>query len=145
MKTFPRGTFILHVEDNPDDVALTAIAFKGIHFPHKIVVASDGAQALDFLFAAGAYAGRDKRDTPAIVLLDLNLPKVHGLEVLRRMKADPILKRVIVVIFTSSREETDLLNARRLDTAHYLNKPGTAAEFDGLTRLIGDLLTASAK
>jgi len=134
--------FVLHVEDNPDDVELTKIAFKEIRFPYEIVVLDDGGKALDFLFAAGKFKRRDKRDTPALILLDLNLPKVHGLEVLKRLKDDPILKNVPVVALTSSNEKMDRKRAAALRTSLYIQKPVNFDDFIGVTEKIAELLAA---
>jgi len=137
--------FVLHVEDNPDDVELTRIAFQEAEFPYKVVVATDGAQALDFLFARGEFAGRDRRETPALVLLDLNLPKLHGLEVLRRLKADPVLKHVLVVILSSSNEDKDRKRAAELGTNLYIQKPVQFDEFNAVVVEIAHLLDALTK
>jgi CheY-like chemotaxis protein len=134
--------FVLHVEDNPDDVELTQIAFKEIHFPYQVVAVDDGAKALDFLFGRGKFSERDKRDTPALVLLDLNLPKVHGLEVLAQMKADPLLKHVLVIVLTSSSEESDRQRAAELGTNLYIQKPVNFDEFGAVARKIESLLGA---
>jgi len=134
--------FILHVEDNPDDVELTRIAFAEIKFPYKVVVATDGARALEFLLATGAHAGRKKTDTPALILLDLNLPKIHGLEVLKRLKADPLLKYVLVVVLTSSNEEKDRLQAAELSVNLYIQKPVNFDEFGAVALQIQNLLSA---
>src|ERR1700730_12448094 len=100
---------ILLVEDNPDDEALTLRALQKNKITNEVVVARDGVQALDYVFGTGAYAGRDSSIAPQIVLLDLKLPKVDGLEVLRRLRSDPRTKLTPVVILTSSNEERDLL------------------------------------
>src|SRR5258706_11020077 len=100
---------ILLVEDNPDDVELTLIAFKESNLANDVVVVRDGAEALDYLEGKGAHAGRDARQLPNLVLLDLKLPKVDGLEVLRRMRSDERFKRIPVVVLTSSREQEDVL------------------------------------
>ncbi|MBI3299259.1 MAG: response regulator [Elusimicrobia bacterium] len=134
--------YVLHVEDNPDDVELTRIAFKEAGFPHKVVVVNDGAAALDFLFATGKHEGRDKGDTPALILLDLNLPKVHGLEVLRRLKADALLKHVLVVVLTSSSEDKDRNRAAELGTNLYIQKPISFDSFAAVARKVEELLAA---
>ncbi len=134
--------FVLHVEDNPDDVELTKVAFNEIGFPYKVMVVTDGARALDFLFARGEFASRDKRDTPALVLLDLNLPKVHGLEILRQMKADTLLRNVLVVVLTSSSEEKDRKRAAELGTNLYIQKPVNFDDFAVVARQIENLLKA---
>ncbi len=136
MRETPDHIFVLHVEDNSDDVELTNVAFKESGFPYKIVVVTDGAKALDFLFAAGEFQHRDKRDTPTLVLLDLNLPKVHGLEVLSRLKADPLLEHVLVVILTSSNEEKDRKRAAQLGANLYIQKP---VNFDDFVVVAGQI------
>jgi len=114
---------ILLVEDNPDDVELTLRAFKKNNILNKVVVAGDGAEALDYLFGAGTYSGRDMSIMPTVVLLDLKLPKIDGLEVLRRMRADERTKLLPVVILTSSKEEKDLINGYKLGANSYIRKP----------------------
>jgi two-component system, response regulator len=113
---------ILLVEDNPDDEALTLRAVRK-HMPHGIVVARDGAEALDFLFATGRYLGRDLSVSPLLVLLDLKLPKVNGLEVLRRIRGDARTRVIPVVVFTSSTEEQDILDSYNLGANSYIRKP----------------------
>src|SRR5512135_587229 len=98
-------TTILLVEDNPDDEALTLRAFKKNNIRNDVVIARDGVEALDYIFGTGTYAGRDGEDTPAVILLDLKLPKVDGLEVLRRLRSDERTKLTPVVVLTSSKEE----------------------------------------
>lgn len=115
--------FILLVEDNPDDEALTIRAFKKSKLVNEVVVAHDGAEALEYLFGRGAHAGRDSSLLPAVVLLDLRLPKIDGLEVLRRIRADDRTKLVPVVILTSSKEEQDLINGYQSGANSYIRKP----------------------
>ncbi|GFO54106.1 two-component system response regulator [Geomonas sp. Red276] len=119
---------ILLVEDNPDDEALTLRAVKK-HMPHAIVVARDGAEALDYLFATGSHATRDQSIAPLLVLLDLKLPKVNGLEVLRRIREDGRTRAIPVVIFTSSTEEQDILDSYRLGANSYIRKPVDYGQF----------------
>ena len=126
---------ILLVEDNPDDEALTCRALAKNRLPNP-VVARDGAEALDYLFGRGAYAGRDRTILPAVVLLDLKLPKVDGLEVLRRLREDERTRRLPVVILTSSREEQDLARGYSLGANSYVVKP---VEFDAFMHAIGQL------
>jgi two-component system, response regulator len=114
---------ILLVEDNPDDEILTLRALKQGILVNKIVVARDGAEALDFLFGTGAYEGRDTRVMPQMILLDLKLPKIDGLEVLKRMRADPRTKLLPVVILTSSQEEQDLIKGYSVGANSYIRKP----------------------
>ena len=128
---------ILLVEDNVDDEALTLRALKKNSIRNEVVVARDGAEALDFLFGTGAYAGRDLRVMPTITLLDLKLPKVDGLEVLRRLRVDDRTKSLPVVILTSSKEEQDLINGYRLGANSYIRKPVDFAQFNEAIRELG--------
>jgi len=128
---------ILLVEDNPDDVELTLLAFKDSHIQNEVVVARDGAEALDYLFGTGAYAGCDTDIMPALILLDLNLPKINGLEVLHRMRCDERTKLLPVVILTSSKEERDLLNGYRLGANSYIRKPVDFNQFSEALRQVG--------
>jgi two-component system, response regulator len=114
---------ILLVDDNPSDIDLTRRALGRSHVANQLVVAEDGQQALDYLFAAGEYAGRDPAELPALVLLDLKLPRVDGLEVLRRLRADERTRRVPVVVLTSSREEQDVASSYDLGVNSYIRKP----------------------
>ena len=120
---------ILLVEDNPDDEELTTRALRQAKIANEIVVARDGAEALDFLFGEGAYAGRDVSRTPAVVLLDLKLPKLSGLDVLDRLRADPRTRLVPVVILTSSSEEEDMLKSYQLGANSYVRKPVDFGQF----------------
>ncbi|MHC4981910.1 MAG: response regulator [Planctomycetota bacterium] len=120
---------ILLVEDNPDDVELTQRAIEKQDAGDRMVVVRDGAEALDYLFGKGAYAGRDMSIVPSLILLDLKLPKVDGLEVLRRLRADQRTKLIPVVILTSSQEEVDLIESYDLGCNSYLRKPVDFAEF----------------
>jgi len=114
---------ILLIEDNPSDIDLTKRALKKGHILNRLVVASDGQEALDYLFGTGAYAGRDASDFPTLTLLDLKLPKVSGLELLRRIRTDPVTRRMPVVILTSSREEQDMAAGYDLGVNSYIRKP----------------------
>ncbi len=120
---------ILLVEDNPDDVELTLRALKKYHVKNQINVVRDGAEALDYLFATGAYADRDTTRMPTVVILDLKLPKVDGLEVLQRMRADERTKLVPVVILTSSKEEQDMVNSYEFGANSYVRKPVDFTQF----------------
>jgi two-component system response regulator len=128
---------ILLVEDNPDDEALALRALKKNHILNEVVVARDGAQALDYLFGTGAYDGRDARTLPQVVLLDLKLPKIDGLEVLRRIRADERTHFVPVVILTSSKEEQDLIAGYTSHANSYIRKPVDFAQFTEAVRQIG--------
>jgi two-component system response regulator len=125
---------ILLVEDNPDDVELTLRALKLNSIKNEIVVAKDGVEALDFLFGTGKYAGRDLDDLPALIMLDLKLPKIDGLEVLRKIRADERIRLLPVVILTSSKEEQDLISGYALGTNSYVLKP---VDFNQFTRAVG--------
>ncbi len=128
---------ILLVEDNSADVELTLHALKTHNLANGIGVVRDGAEALDFLFRAGAYADRPADPALKVVLLDLKLPKVDGLEVLRRIKADPRTRSIPVVILTSSREERDVLESYDLGANSYLVKPVDFAQFAESVRQLG--------
>lgn len=128
---------ILLVEDNPDDVDLTLRALKMNNILNEIVVVNDGAKALDFLFSAGTYAGRNPSQTPSVILLDLKLPKIDGLEVLRRIRADDRTKMLPVVILTSSRQEQDLVRSYSLGANSYIQKPVDFHQFSDAVRQLG--------
>ena len=128
---------ILLVEDNPDDEALTLRALKKNNLANGVVVARDGAEAVDFLFGTGAYAGRDVGDLPEIVLLDLKLPKLDGFEVLRRIRANDRTKTLPVVILTSSKEERDIVQGYRDGCNSYVRKPVNFDEFVDAARQLG--------
>jgi CheY-like chemotaxis protein len=117
------GVEILIVEDNPDDVELTLRALRKNNLANKIHVARDGAEALDYVFGRGTHSGRDVAQVPKVILLDLKLPRVDGVEVLRQLKADPRTRRVPVVVLTSSREEPDISRCYELGVNSYLVKP----------------------
>jgi two-component system response regulator len=125
---------ILLVEDNPDDEALTLRAFRKNNVLNEVVVTRDGAEALDYLFGTGSYAGRDPTDVPQLILLDLKLPKVDGLEVLRRLRADERTRLTPVVILTSSREEQDLIAGYRNGANSYVRKPVDFVQFSDAVR-----------
>ncbi len=132
-----QGKSILLVEDNPDDVELTLRAFKQYNISNEISVVRDGAEALDYLFATGTYSDRDKTTMPAVVILDLKLPKVDGLEVLQRMRADERTKLVPVVILTSSKEERDMVNGYKFGANSYVRKPVDFTQFVEAVRELG--------
>ncbi len=129
--------YVLLVEDNPDDVVLTQRAFKKSNIANEMVVATDGAEALDFLFGTGPHEGRDVSQMPEVVLLDLKLPKVDGLEVLRRLREDERTKSLPVVILTSSKEEQDLVRGYALGANSYVRKPVDFIEFTEAVRELG--------
>ncbi len=120
---------ILLVEDDPDDRELTLREFREGSIANEIVIARDGAEALDYMFGTGEYAGRDPTDIPAVILLDLKLPKVDGLEVLRRIRGDERTRRTPVVILTSSTEQEDMIESYDLGVNSYVCKPVDFADF----------------
>ena len=120
---------ILLVEDNPSDIGLTQRAFAKSRITNKLVIAEDGQEALDYLFAAGKHTGRDVSEVPALVLLDLKLPRVDGLEVLRQIRADPRTDRIPVVILTTSQEEQDVAQSYDLGANSYIRKPVDFVKF----------------
>jgi CheY-like chemotaxis protein len=127
---------ILLVEDNPSDMELTLHALKKHSLANHVHVVCDGVEALDFIFATGAYAGRNAPDNPRLILLDLKLPKVDGLEVLRRLKANPRTRRIPVVVLTSSREECDIVESYNLGVNSYIVKP---VDFENFVESIRNL------
>ena len=127
---------ILLVEDNPDDVELTLHAFQKHHLANRVHVVRDGAEALEFLFRTSAYKDRRTEDSPQLVLLDLKLPKVDGLEVLRRMKEDPRTQMIPVVVLTSSREDRDIMESYQLGVNSYIVKPVNFEQFTESVRQI---------
>jgi two-component system response regulator len=124
------------VEDNPDDAALTVHALETNKIGNRLVIARDGVEALDYLFCTGAHADRDPRDPPAVVLLDLKLPRIDGLEVLRRVRANTRTHLLPVVILTSSNEEEDRIRGYSLGANSYVRKP---VDFDDFIRAAGQL------
>jgi len=127
---------ILLVEDNPTDAELTIRALKKKNLANNLVWVKDGAEALDFLFAAGKYAERSEEDLPKLVLLDLRMPKVDGLEVLQRIKADERTRKIPVVVLTSSKEDKDIVESYKLGVNSYVSKP---VEFDEFTEAVSTL------
>jgi len=128
---------ILLVEDNPDDVLLTERALKKSHILNRLVVARDGVEALDYLFGKGNYAGRDLTIMPEVILLDLKLPKIGGLEVLKKIREDSRTRLLPVVILTSSKEEKDLINGYALGANSYIRKPVNFNQFADAVRQLG--------
>jgi two-component system, response regulator len=128
---------ILLVEDNPDDELLTIRAFNRNHIVNAIDVVRDGQEAIDYLFCTGPYSHRDPCDSPQVVLLDLKLPRIDGLEVLRRIRKDDRLKSMPVVVLTSSSEESDIVASYDLAANSYVRKPVDFAEFAAAVRDIG--------
>jgi two-component system, response regulator len=128
---------ILLVEDNSDDVALTLRAFQKNNISNKIVVAGDGVEALDYLYAKGKYAQRDEKDLPVLVLLDLKLPKIDGLEVLQRIRQNEFTKLLPVVILTSSTEEKNVIEGYKLGANSYIRKPVNFNDFQQVIKVLG--------
>jgi two-component system response regulator len=128
---------ILLVEDNPDDVELTLRAFRKSNFLNEIIVARDGIEALEYLFATGKYEARDASSLPQVVLLDLKLPRMDGLQVLERVRANPRTKMLPVVILTSSTEPRDLVGGYSLGANSYIRKPVDFQEFVDAVRQLG--------
>ena len=132
-----KGKFILLVEDNPDDVELTLRSLRKNNILNEVVVAGDGAEALDYLLGTGAHAGRDLSVMPAVILLDLKLPRIDGLEVLQRLRADERTELLPVVILTSSKEEKDMINGYKLGANSYVRKPVDFTQFSEAVRQLG--------
>jgi two-component system response regulator len=128
---------ILLIEDNPDDELLAVRALRKNKIMNKVVVARDGAEALDYLFGTGPYEGRDMSEMPQVILLDLKLPKVDGLEVLKRLRNDERTKVIPVVVLTSSKEERDLTDSYLLGANSYIHKPVDFAQFTEAVRQLG--------
>jgi len=131
-----KGKVILLVEDNPDDVTMTRRALKKNNILNEVVVAEDGAEALDYLFGTGKYSGRDTGIKPQVVLLDLNLPKMGGIDVLKRLRADERTSLLPVVVLTTSNEDRDRIESYRLGTNSYVQKP---VDFDQFSQAVQQL------
>lgn len=131
------GKIILLVEDNPDDEELTLLALKESNILNEVVVARDGVEALDYLFATGQYAESAPSRTPQLILLDLKLPKLDGLDVLKRLRADPRTQLIPVVILTSSSEEEDMVASYRLGANSYVRKPVEFHHFANAIKQLG--------
>jgi two-component system response regulator len=127
---------ILLVEDNPHDAEMTIRTLKKVNLANRLIHLKDGAEALDFIFAKGAYADRSINDRPKVILLDIKMPKVDGIEVLRQIKSNPDTKRIPVVIMTSSKEEQDIITSYNLGVNSYVVKP---VDFDGFAKAVSEL------
>lgn len=128
---------ILLIEDNPDDEMLTLRALKKNNIANEVIVARDGVEALDYLFGEGAHEGRDLSDQPQVILLDLNLPKIDGLEVLKRIRNDERTRRLAVVILTTSNEDRDVIKSYDLGANSYIRKPVNFDQFMEAVRQLG--------
>lgn len=128
-------TEILLVEDNPNDVELTLRALRKNNLTNKVFIVNDGAEALEYIFATGKYEGRNINTPPKVILLDLKLPKINGIEVLEKIKSDPRTKMIPVVVVTSSREDSDLRKCYALGVNSYLQKP---VDFDNFVRVLSE-------
>ena len=131
-----KDRIILLVEDNPDDEELTLRALRQGNVANEVAVARDGSEALDFLFSTGSHAGRDPAQMPTVVLLDLKLPKLGGIDVLKRMRADPRTKLIPVVVLTSSSEEEDMVRSYESGANSYVRKP---VEFTAFAAAVSQL------
>jgi two-component system response regulator len=131
-----KSKIILLVEDNPDDVKLTLRALKKSNILNEVVVAQDGVEAVDYLFGAGKYAGRDTKVLPQVVLLDLKMPRMDGLEVLQRVRADERTKLLPVVVLTTSSEDRDRVESYKLGANSYIRKP---VDFDQFVDAVQNL------
>ena len=131
------GKIILLVEDNPDDVQLTLRALKKSKIMNEVVVAQDGVEALEYLFGTGKYAGRDTRVLPQVVLLDLKMPKMDGLEVLQRLRGDDRTKLLPIVVLTTSSEDRDRVESYKLGANSYIRKPVDFEQFVGAVQQLG--------
>jgi CheY-like chemotaxis protein len=128
---------ILLVEDNPDDIALTLRAFKKCNISNNVVIIEDGEEALDYIECKGKYIGKSKLDLPTVILLDINLPKVNGFEVLKAIRENESTKFLPVVILTSSKEELDILNGYKLGANSYIQKPVDFQNFFEAVQTLG--------
>ncbi len=131
------NSVILLVEDNPDDMELTLFSLKAGGFNQKVVTARDGSEALEYMFATGPHEGRDVHDTPGLILLDLKMPKLNGLDVLKALRADERTKRVPVVLLTTSDEDMDRITGYNLGVNSYICKPVDYDEFVSTVKQLG--------
>jgi two-component system, response regulator len=131
---------VLVVDDSDNDVALLKFAFDEIKFPYNVEVARDGQEAIDYLWATGQFAARDRTQSPVLVILDLKMPRVGGIEVLRRMREDKQLKHVVVMILTSSDEEKDKAEGLRLGVDLYVRKPADFEDYVGIAKRVAELI-----
>ncbi len=136
MPTETNPVEILLVEDSAEDLELTLRALRKANLANHIEIARDGAEAIDFIFCEGPHAGRDSADVPKLILLDLKLPRVDGLEVLKRIKGDPRTSHIPVVVLTSSKEQNDVIESYRLGVNSYIVKP---VNFEGFTAAVQEL------
>ena len=127
---------VLLVEDNPHDAEMTIRALKRVNLANSLIHLKDGAEALDFIFSRGAFAGRNTAEKPKVILLDIKMPKVDGIEVLRQIKADPNTRTIPVVIMTSSKEEQDVYTSYNLGVNSYVVKP---VDFEGFAKAVSEL------
>jgi len=127
---------VLLVEDNPHDAEMTIRALKRVNLSNSLIHLKDGAEALDFIFSRGAFAGRNTAEKPKVILLDIKMPKVDGIEVLRQIKADPNTRTIPVVIMTSSKEEQDVYTSYNLGVNSYVVKP---VDFEGFAKAVSEL------
>lgn len=137
MSTISGSIEVLLVEDNPDDVHLALHSFKKNNLGNTIHVARDGQEALDFIFAQGPYSERTLAEMPKLILLDLKLPKINGIEVLRRLKSDKMTKSIPIVVLTSSREERDIVDSYNLGVNSYIVKPVDFDKFNDAIKQLG--------
>ena len=128
---------ILLVEDNPDDVDLTLRAFKKSNISNRVIVAKDGVEALDYLHGTGMYAGRDVKELPVVVMLDLKLPKINGMDVLKNIRQNELTRLIPVVILTSSAEQKDVVEGYELGANSYIRKPVDFEQFVEAVKLLG--------
>ena len=128
---------ILMVEDSPDDVDLTLRAFKKNNITNQVIVAKDGAEALDYLYGTGMYAGRDTKELPVVILLDLKLPKIDGMGVLRSIRQNEVTRLIPVVILTSSAEQRDVVEGYKLGANSYIRKPVDFEQFVEAVKILG--------